>query len=87
MLYTGRKTTKSKNGNEYRINEGKAIGIFKEKYIKIMLIKNKEKAVKELDFLEREMEKYVSIIRKKRKSCVREWSPSNKYKTNYKTSF
>ena len=87
MLYTGRKVIKSKNGNEYKINEGKAIGIFKERYIKIMLIKDKIKAVKELDLLEKEMEKYVSIIRKNRKSNAREWSPSNKYRTNYKTSF
>lgn len=87
MLYTGRKEIKSKKRNEYKINEGKAIGIFKEKYIKIMLIENREKAVKELDILEKEMEKYVSIIRKNRKSSIREWSPSNKYRTNYKTSF
>lgn len=87
MLYTGRKEIKSPKGNEYKINEGKAIGIFKEKYIKIMLIKDKKKAIKELDLLEKEMEKYISIIRKNRKSSVREWSPSNKYRTNYKTSF
>lgn len=31
--------------------------------------------------------KYVSIIRKNRKNSIREWSPSNKYRTNYKTSF
>lgn len=87
MLYTGRKEIKSQRGNKYKINEGKAIGIFKEKYIKIMLIKSKIKAMKELDLLEKEMEKYVSIIRKSRKSNAREWSPSNKYRTNYKTSF
>lgn len=87
MLYTGRKEIKSKNGNEYKINEGKAIGIFKEKYIKIMLIKDRRKAIKELDLLEKEMERYVSIIRKNRRSNTRKWSPSNKYRTNYKTSF
>ncbi len=38
-------------------------------------------------FLDVEIEKYVSIVRKNRKSIVREWSPSNKYRTNYKTSF
>ena len=31
ILYTGRKIKKSSKGNEYKINEGKAIGIFKEK--------------------------------------------------------
>lgn len=87
MLYTGRKDIKSKKGNEYKINEGKAIGIFKEKHIKIMLIKDKIRAIKELNLLEKEMEKYVSIIRKNRKSNVREWTPSNKYRTNYKSSF
>lgn len=79
MLYPGRKEIKSP--------KGKAIGIFKEKYIKIMLIKDKRKAIKELDLLEKEIEKYVSIVRKNRKSSVREWSPSNKYRTNYKTCF
>lgn len=87
MLYTGRKEIKSSKGNEYKINEGKAIGIFKEKYIKIMLIKDKRKAIKELDLLEKEIEKYVSRIRKNRKNSIREWSLSNKYRTNYKTSF
>ena len=87
MLYTERKDIKSKKGNEYKINEGKAIGIFKEKYIKIMLIEDKRKAIKELDLLEKEMGKYVSVVRKDRKSSIREWSPSNKYRTNYKTSF
>lgn len=87
MLYTGRKEIKSPKGNEYKINEGKAIGIFKEKYIKIMLTEDKRKAINELDLLEKEMEKYVSIVRKERKSSVREWSPSNKYRTNYKTIF
>ena len=38
MLYTERKEIKSPKGKEYKINERKAIGIFKEKYIKIMLI-------------------------------------------------
>lgn len=70
MLYTGRKEIKFPKGNEYKINEGKAIGIFKEKYIKIMLIKDKKKEIKELDLLEKEMEKYISIIRKNRKSSV-----------------
>ena len=32
-------------------------------------------------------EKYVSIVRKNRKSSIREWSPSNKYRINYKPSF
>ena len=64
MLYTGRNEIKSKKGKKYKINEGKAIGIFKEKYIKIMLIEDKRRAIKELDLLEKEMEKYVSIIRK-----------------------
>ena len=87
ILYTGRKVKKSSKGNEYKINEGKAIGIFKEKYIKIMLINNPKEAMKELDKLEKEIEIYTSRIRKGRKSNIREWKPSNKYRTNYKTSF
>lgn len=63
ILYTGRKIKKSLKGNEYKINEGKAIGIFKEKYIKIMLINNPKEAIKELDKLEKEIEKYTSRIR------------------------
>ena len=87
ILYIGSKTKKSSKGNEYKINEGKAIGLFKEKYIKIMLINNPKEAMKELDILEKEMGKYTSRIRKGRKSNIREWKPSNKYRTNYKTSF
>ena len=87
ILYTGRKIKKSSKGNEYKINEGKAIGIFKEKYIKIMLINSPKEAMKEFDKLEKEIEKYTSRIRKDRKSNKREWKPSNKYRTNYKTSF
>ena len=68
MLYTGRKEIKSKNGNEYKINEGKAIGIFKEKYIKIMLIKDRRKAIKELDLLEKEMERYDDWLYKEEMS-------------------
>lgn len=46
-----------------------------------------KEAMKELDKLEKEIEKYTSRIRKDRKSNKREWKPSNKYRTNYKTSF
>lgn len=87
MLNTGRKIKKTLKGKEYKINEGKAIGLFKEKYIKIMLINDVAEAIKELEKLEKEMEKYTSRIRKGRKSNIREWKPSNKYRTNYKTSF
>lgn len=87
MLNTGRKIKKSLKGKEYKINEGKAIGLFKEKYIKIMLINDVNQTIKELEKLEKEMEKYTSRIRKGRKSNSREWKPSNKYRTNYKTSF
>lgn len=86
-MYTGRKIKKSSKGKEYKINKGKAIGIFKEKYIKIMLINSPKEAMKELDKLEKEIEIYTSRIRKGRKSNIREWKPSNKYRTNYKTSF
>lgn len=58
MLYTGRKEIKSKKGNSYKINEGKAIGVFKEKYIKIILMEDPKEAVKELDLLEKEKNTY-----------------------------
>lgn len=64
-LFYNKKEIKSPKGKEYKINERKAIGIFKEKYIKTMLIKDKRKAIKELDLLEKEIEKYVSIVLKK----------------------
>ena len=52
-----------------------------------MLINNPKEAMKELDKLEKEIEIYTSRIRKGRKSNIREWKTSNKYRTNYKTSF
>lgn len=59
MRYTGRKEIKSIKGNEYKINEGKAIGIFKEKYIN-----NVNKRQKKSD-------KRVRFIRKRnRKICI-----------------
>ena len=59
MRYTGRKEIKSIKGNEYKINEGKEIGIFKEKYIN-----NVNKRQKKSD-------KRVRFIRKRnRKICI-----------------
>lgn len=52
-----------------------------------MLINNLKEAMKELNKLEKEIEKYTSRIQKNRKSNIRVWKPSNKYRTNYKTSF
>lgn len=46
MLNTGRKIKKTLKGKEYKINEGKAIGLFKEKYIKIMLINDVNQTIK-----------------------------------------
>ena len=83
-----RKRNKKKNlKNEYQINENKAIGLFKEQFIKIMLIEDKNEAVKAYDKLSEEMVRYVSAIRKERKTEKREWNPKNKYHSNRGTTF
>ena len=83
-----RKRNKKKNlKNEYQINENKAIGLFKEQFIKVMLIEDKNEAVKAYDKLSEEMVRYVSAIRKERKTEKREWNPKNKYHSNRGTTF
>ncbi len=92
MLYTGNEILKNRNKGkklklEYSINENKAIGIYKENFIKIMLIENRDIAIKEFDELIEEMTKYTSAIRKGRKSNTRIWNTSNKYRSNMGNSF
>lgn len=82
-----RKINKGKNlKREYHINENKAIGLYKEQFIKIMLIEDKEIAAKKYDELFNEMQKYVSVIRENRK-CQRVWNESNKYHSNKGATF
>ena len=92
MLYIGNQTLKSKNNEkslklDYNINENKAIGLYKEKFIKIMLIENRDIAINEFDKLIDEMTKYTSVVRKGRKSNPRNWNTSNKYRSNMSNSF
>lgn len=72
---------------EYKVNENKAIGIFKDKFIKIILISNDKKSEEEYDKLMEEMTNYVSAIRLNRESNQRNFNRANKYKTNMKRSF
>lgn len=92
MLYTGNEELKEVNKSkekklEYKINENKAIGIYKEQYIKILLIEEAEERDEEFEKLIKEMERYTTAIRNNRKTQPRKWSYRNKYKTNSKPSF
>lgn len=92
ILYTGNQILRKNNNKkklklEYNINENKAIGLYKEKFIKIMLIENKDEAIKEFDKLIEELTKYTSAVRKGRKSNPRNWNTSNKYRKNMSASF
>ncbi len=72
---------------EYQINENKAIGLFKEQFIKIMLIEDRNEAVNAYDKLSEEMIRYVSAIRKERKTEKRVWNPNNKFHSNRGATF
>ncbi len=92
MLNEGNDILKQKNENknlkhQYQVNENKAIGLFKEQYIKIMLMEDKKKAVTAYDELINEMTKYVSVVREERKSKERVWRPANKYHPNRGATF
>lgn len=81
------KQQKKKTKLEYKVNENKAVGIFKDKFIKIMLISDDTKSEKEYDKLMNEMTNYVSAIRPNRESNPRNFNRANKYKTNMKPSY
>lgn len=72
---------------KYKINENKAIGIYKEEYIKIMMIENERNRAREYDKLIEEMEKYTTALKEEIKINPRKWNCTNKYRTNYKPSF
>lgn len=72
---------------EYKINENKAIGLYKEGYIRIFLIKDYRIREKEFDQLIRDMERYTTAIRENRPAEPRKWNCTNKYRTNHKPSF
>lgn len=92
MIYTGNEELLETNKNKktklkYKINENKAIGIYKEKYIRILLMKDKEESNQEFENLIKEMERYASAIRNNRETQPRKWNHKNKYRTNFKPSF
>lgn len=72
---------------EYKVNENKAVGIFKDKFIKIILIEDNKKSEEEYDKLMDEMTRYVSAIRPDRPANARTFNRANKYKTNMKPSY
>ncbi len=76
-----------KNKYEYQININKAIGIFKDEFIKILLIDNKNLSANKYEDLINEMTNYVTAIRLKRPSQPRKFNHANKYRTNMKSSF
>ena len=92
MIYHANQKLKTKNKAKnlkhgYQINENKAIGLFKEKFIKIIISSLNNQNKNEYDDLINEMTRYVSIVRKGRPASPRKWNVSNKYKPNMKSSF
>ncbi|KZL93609.1 hypothetical protein [Clostridium magnum] len=82
--------TKDSKSQKYkypiRINENIAIGLFKEKFIKILIEPNNKVRKKKLIQLQEAMERYVVPLRKL-KSQDRKHNLTNKYKNNQKSSF
>ena len=82
------KEQKIKNNKlKYKINENKAIGIYKEKFIKILLIENQEQRTKEYNNFLNELRKYTTAIRLNRPSQPRIINLRSKYRTNFKSCF
>jgi len=81
-----KKAKKKRLKYEIRINENIAIGLFKEKFIK--LIMEEDEGLKGAMFkqLTADMERYIVPVRKL-KSSPRKWKYFNKYKCNQKPSF
>lgn len=73
--------------NDKNINENNAIGLLKEKLVKIMMIVNDTIRVNEYTKLITEMLKYISEVRPEKPSKVRIKNLSNKYSCNLKPSF
>lgn len=81
------KEKKKKTKLEYQININKAIGLFKDEFIKIILIEDDKKSSDAYDKLMDEMTNYVSSIRPNRPSNPRKFNNHNKYRTNMKPSY
>lgn len=82
--------SKESNKHEYkypiRVNENIAIGLFKEKFIKILIEPNNRNRSKKLMELQESIERYVVPLRIL-KSHDRKHNITNKYKNNEKSSF
>ena len=92
MIYTGNTILKKKLEDkklklDYKINENKAVGLFKEEMIRILLIEDEKISNKEFDNLLQEMTEYTTSIRKGRPSQPRLFNRANRYRTNMKPSF
>jgi hypothetical protein len=81
-----KETVKHEYKYPIRINENMAIGMFKEKFIKILIETNDTIREENLLQLQRTIEKYILPIRNL-KSKERKHNLSNKYKNNQKNSF
>ena len=71
----------------YKTNENKAIGLYKEEFIKIMLTENIKERMKMYEQHINNMKKYVSAIRPDRPNQPRLNNLHSKYRTNMKSSF
>lgn len=74
-------------GEKIRINENIAIGLFKEEFIEIMMIKSNQQKEKKLNRLYEEMIRYVNTVRAHNKNTPRNFRLSNKNRSNLKNSF
>lgn len=83
-----RQTTRNKKyKNNKKINENNAIGLLKEKLIKIMMMADDKLRFSEYMKMFKEMLKYISEIRRDKPSKPRIKTLSNKYSCNLKLSF
>lgn len=72
---------------EYQINTNKAIGIFKDEFIKILLIDDQKTLAMKYESLIIEMTNYVIALRPSRLTKPRKFNYANKYRTNMKPSY
>jgi hypothetical protein len=81
-----KKAKKRRLKYEMRINENIAIGLFKEKFIRLMIEENDSLRDEMFRRLTADMERNIVPVRKL-KSAPRKWKYFNKYKCNLKPSF
>lgn len=81
------KDSKKKLKYEYKTNENKAIGFYKEQFIKIMLTKEIKERTKLYEQFINNIKNYVIAIRQDRPNQPRLNNLHSKYRTNMKSSF